>query len=198
MSTAVLIPVKSFDAAKGRLAETLTPEARSNLAQAMASQVVAAARPLPTYVVCDDDEVAAWAVEAGASVIWRPANGLNDAVTKARDALRSLGFERLIVAHGDLPFATALAWVDHGHGVTILTDRRQDGTNVLALPLDVDFVFAYGAGSANNHQLEAARLGLTCNLIHDERLGWDVDTPEDLVGAERPIPGLIPDVEGSQ
>lgn len=181
MSTAVLIPLKSFGAAKGRLAEALPPTERAALARHMASQVVKAASPLPAFVVCDDPDVAQWAVEVGASVLWRPANGLNSAVTQGRDAIRANGFDRIIVAHGDLPYATELAWVDQSDGVTIMTDRRSDGTNVMALPTEAAFVFAYGSGSAAKHEAEARRLGLSCDIVLDAKLGWDVDVPEDLV-----------------
>ncbi len=159
----------------------MAPDERADLAKHMAHQVVKAASPLPVFVVCDDPAVAQWAVEVGASVLWRPANGLNSAVTKGRDALRAGGFERLIIAHGDLPYATELAWVDQSDGVTIMTDRRNDGTNVMALPTSADFVFAYGSGSAAFHQAEAHRLGLSCDIVLDAKLGWDVDIPEDLV-----------------
>jgi len=59
-TVAVLIPVKAFGAAKGRLAEVLDGQARADLARSMATIVVAAAAPLPVTVVCDDDDVDAW------------------------------------------------------------------------------------------------------------------------------------------
>jgi 2-phospho-L-lactate guanylyltransferase len=57
----VLVPVKAFAEAKLRLAPALPPLARAELAKAMATAVLDAARPLPTAVVCDDLDVAAWA-----------------------------------------------------------------------------------------------------------------------------------------
>ena len=65
-------------------------------------------------------------------------------------------------------------------GVTIVPDRRGDGTNVLALPTAAPFVFAYGTGSARRHQAEAERLGLPVRVVPDDALGWDIDTPDDL------------------
>ena len=46
----------------------------------MAAQVVAACVPLPVAVVCDDQDVAQWASELGATVMWEPGQGLNGAV----------------------------------------------------------------------------------------------------------------------
>nr|MDP9021066.1 2-phospho-L-lactate guanylyltransferase [Actinomycetota bacterium] len=72
MDAAVLVPVKAFARAKLRLAPALDGPARESLARAMAARVVAAAAPLPVTVVCDDDDVAAWARTNGASVVWAP------------------------------------------------------------------------------------------------------------------------------
>lgn len=179
-ATAVLIPVKAFDLAKGRLAGALDPQRRAELARTMAEGVVAAAGPLPVFVVCASDEVAAWATGAGAEVIRFEPPGLNPAVTHGAAELARRGFDHLIVAHGDLPLARELAWVADFDGVTVVCDRRGDGTNVLALPLGTRFEFHYGTGSAEAHRSEATRVGLAHRTIVDHDLGWDVDTPEDL------------------
>lgn len=185
----MLIPVKSFDLAKGRLAEALDPQERAELARSMAERVVAAAEPLPTFVVCGSDEVADWAAGVGAEVIRFDPPGLNPAVAHGAAELTGRGFEHVIVAHGDLPLATELAWLAHFDGVTVVADRRGDGTNVLALPLRTDFAFQYGPGSARAHRAEARRVGLTHRTIEDPDLGWDVDTPDDLDLPERSSSG---------
>ncbi|MGI9615978.1 MAG: 2-phospho-L-lactate guanylyltransferase [Acidimicrobiales bacterium] len=179
-SAAVLVPVKSFREAKGRLAEALEGIERQRLAKRMASSVIAAAAPLRPWVVCDDHDVASWACTVDAGVIWRPADGLNAAVTDGVRFLAAAGYGMVIIAHGDLPLASELAWVADFDGVTVVRDRRGDGTNVMALPTNTSFEFLYGAGSAAKHQTEAERLGLAVRIVDDERLGWDVDTPEDL------------------
>lgn len=174
------MPVKSFDLAKARLAGALTAGERAGLARRMAAGVLAAAGPLPAWVVCDSHEVAEWAAGEGAGVIWRPGTGLNGAVTAAVEFLATSGYDQVIVAHGDLPLAADLGWVGAFEGVTIVRDRRGDGTNVLALPTGAGFVFAYGPGSAARHRAEAERIGSAVRVVDDERLGWDVDTPDDL------------------
>ncbi len=183
---AVLIPIKSFDLAKGRLSEAIAPADRAELARTMAGTVIAAARFLPVWVVCDDTTVAAFATGNGAGVIWRQSRGLNVAVQEGVAFLADQGYEQVIIAHADLPLASDLTWVakdkDGGKagGVTIVPDRRNDGSNVMCVPSTVGFQFAYGPGSSVAHQAEANRLGLTLRVIPDEQLGWDVDTPEDL------------------
>ncbi|HVN51240.1 MAG TPA: 2-phospho-L-lactate guanylyltransferase [Acidimicrobiales bacterium] len=180
-SAAVLVPVKAFAEAKLRLAPALDEHARSDLARSMATTVVQVAAPLPVFVVCDDDEVAAWAAEAGAEVVWRPGHGLNGAVTDGVDLLGSLGYERVIVAHADLPYAVDLAWVADFDGVTLVPDRHDDGTNVVCVPTGSGFTFSYGPGSFARHRTEAARLGLALRVEREPHLGWDVDLPDDLV-----------------
>lgn len=178
--TAVVVPVKSFDLAKERLSDALDGRQRAELARTMAAGVVAAGRPLPTFVVCGSNEVAAWAVSQGAGVIWLAKPGLNRAVSFACKALAADGYQRVIIAHGDLPLATSLAWVADFDGVTIVPDRRGEGTNVMALPLDSPFSFHYGVGSAAPHKAEAERRGLAVRIVSDPSLGLDVDTPTDL------------------
>ncbi len=179
-SVAVLVPVKAFRDAKGRLASALSPGERAELARSMADAVIRAAAPLRVWVVCDDEEVAAWAAGVGASVLWKPGRGLNGAVDEGVADLAELGVERVIVAHADLPHARDLAWVAEGDGVTLVPDRHDDGTNVAAVPATSGFVFAYGPGSFRRHVAEAERLGLPVRVVREPRLGWDVDLPDDL------------------
>lgn len=177
---AVLIPVKAFSDAKARLAEALDPTARAALAESMATAVVEAAAPLEVWVVCDDTDVAAWATRHGAKVLWKPGRGLNGAVNEGVADLAHLDVDTVIVAHADLPHADHLEWLADGTGVTLVPDRHGDGTNVIVIPTDSGFTFSYGPASFTRHRAEAERLGLDVTVVHDERLGWDVDRPEDL------------------
>jgi 2-phospho-L-lactate guanylyltransferase len=180
---AVLVPVKAFGAAKVRLAPALTSAARAALARSMAERVVAAARPLPVRVACDDEAVRSWAAAIGASVEWTPGLGLNGAVQQGVASLLAEGFDVVVVAHGDLPHASGLERLAHlGDAVVgLVPDRRDDGTNVLALPAAAaGFVFAYGPGSFARHVTEAERLGFAVRVERLPELQWDVDVPDDL------------------
>ena len=182
-SLAVLVPVKAFTEAKLRLAPALPPLARAELAKAMATHVLDAARPLPTAVVCDDPEVAAWARGQRALVIWEPERGLNRAVEAGVERLRAAGAECVIVAHGDLPLARGLARIARFPGVTIVPDRVGNGTNVICVPSAAGFTFSYGPGSFTRHTAEALRLGLPLRVVRTPALGHDVDLPSDLLPA---------------
>ena len=180
MTVAVLVPVKSFATAKLRLAPALAASERAPLARAMAEKVVAAAAGLPVAVVCEDPAVAGWARARGASVVWAPGRGLNGAVGQGVRALAGRGAERVIVAHADLPLAADLSWVGRFSGVTLVPDRRDDGTNVACVPATAGFRFAYGSGSFARHCTEARRLGLQLRIVREPLLSWDVDVPVDL------------------
>ena len=181
---AVLIPVKAFGAAKGRLAEVLDAEARADLARSMAAIVVAAAAPLPVTVVCDDDDVDAWARSVGADVVRVEGPGLNRAVEAGMDALTADGVAMVVVAHADLPRATRLDHCAGFDGITLVPDRHHDGTPVAAVPTGTGFRFAYGSGSFAAHVAEAERLGLAWRSLLDPDLAWDVDGPDDLAALE--------------
>ncbi|MDP9401909.1 MAG: 2-phospho-L-lactate guanylyltransferase [Actinomycetota bacterium] len=178
---AVLVPVKGFAAAKARLAPALGSQERESLVREMAEGVLRAARPLPVSVVCDDVEVALWAVAQGAAVVWAPTCGLNRAVDWGVAALAGTGATRVIVAHADLPLATELSPVADFEGVTLVPDRCEDGTNVACVPTAGAFRFSYGAGSFTRHVAETHRLGLPLRVMHEPLLAWDVDLPGDLV-----------------
>lgn len=180
LSAAVLVPVKAFHRAKVRLAPALPALERAALARTMAEGVLRAAGGLPTAVVCDDDEVAAWAASRGAEVVLAPNRGLNNAVAAGVAHLAAQGVAHVIVAHSDLPLADDLTWVAYFGGVTIVPDRHDRGTNVLGVPADAGFRFSYGPGSFERHQAEARRLALPLRIARRPDLTWDVDVPADL------------------
>ena len=122
----------------------------------MASTVLEAAGSLRAAVVCDDDDVRAWAEAQGAEAIWTPGLGLNGAVVAGVAHLARRGVDRVVVAHADLPLATDLAWLADTDGVTLVPDRHRDGTNVACVPATAGFSFAYGAGSFAAHRAEAS------------------------------------------
>jgi len=178
-----LVPVKSFAEAKLRLAPALPPARRADLAREMAAHVLAAARPLPVAVVCDDAAVADWARGEGALVVWEPGRGLNGAVQAGVERLAAAGAVQVVVAHADLPLAGPLGWAARFPGVTLVPDRRDDGTNVVSVPTGAGFAFSYGPGSFQRHSTETRRLGLALRVVREPSLAYDIDVPADLVAS---------------
>jgi 2-phospho-L-lactate guanylyltransferase len=186
----VLVPVKAFGEAKARLAPTLDAAGRDALARTMATRVLAATGSLPVAVVCDDPDVAQWAAEHGAMVLPEPGRGLNGAVEAGVQRLGTAGASEVLVVHADLPFAQEVAQLAGFRGVTLVPDRRDDGSNVVCVPTGAGFRFHYGPGSFARHQTEAKRLSLPCRVIRDPELTWDVDVPGDIPA------GMGPTVSG--
>lgn len=171
--------------AKGRLAETLTPPQRAQLAQDCAGTVVNAASPFPVYVACSDSDVAHWATTQGAEIIHCDTPGLDAAIATARAVLVTAGFDHVIVAHADLPLADTFTHIAREGQVTMVTDRHRDGTNVLSFPLRSDFYTAYGPGSLDNHIHIAESAALPWAIISDASLELDLDTADDLSEFEK-------------
>ena len=188
---AVVLPIKGFSDAKGRLEPVLSAENRASLAAFTAGGVLEATEGIDTFVVCDNDEVAQWARERGAMVVRQHKVGLNGAVANGVDTAQ---YKRdwVLIAHSDLPFPEALLSVIDftlvTSTVTIVPDRHLDGTNVLIIPSGCGFTFHYGPGSFAAHQAEAARVGLPVRVVQHEQLGLDIDTPDDL--AQLPVSWL--------
>jgi 2-phospho-L-lactate/phosphoenolpyruvate guanylyltransferase len=202
VETAVLVPVKRFQLAKRRLAGLLDDGERVALAKWLAGRVVAAAGPLPVFVACDDEDVAAWADAAGAEVLWTPGLGLNGAVESSRATISGKGFDHLVIAHSDLPLAGAagsLGRLATAGTICLVPDRSGGGTNVLAIPVEARFTPSYGAGSLRAHLGQALAIaerspaGLRVEVRRDPRLALDVDTPDDLAhpALERELPGWL-------
>jgi 2-phospho-L-lactate guanylyltransferase len=180
VNAVLLVPVKAFANAKARLATVLDDRDRERLARWTSARVLAAAGELPTYVACDDETVAAWATEHGATVLWHPGVGLNAAVNNSVAELRDAGVTDVVVAHGDLPRAHSLARLAAPGTLTLVPDRHGDGTNVIALPTDMPFEVAYGPGSYRRHLHAAIDAGLSVRVRRDPLLALDIDTPSDL------------------
>lgn len=176
----VLIPVKAFGLAKGRLSDALTEAERARLAQQMATHLVQAQENTIVAICCDDEGVSDWATSVGATTIWCPGTDLNGAVQHGLDQVRSAGYRSVAIAHSDLPLATSLHHLLDWAGVTIVPDRHRTGSNVMAIPASIDFRFSYGTNSFHRHVAEAVRHRKGLRIVHDPDLAWDVDSPDDL------------------
>jgi len=175
---AFIVPLKRFDVAKDRLRQGGTADV-DQLARDLAIGVLDACAPRHVIVLSESDEVSRFARERDVEVLESHALDLNGAVQHAYESL-GRRFERLVIVHGDLRRPRGLGDFEPGPGVTIVTDHRARGTNVLVVPTGLDFRFAYGPDSAQRHEFEARRLGVACLVVTDSPWRFDVDEPSDL------------------
>ncbi len=186
----MVVPVKELPVAKSRLA--LAPDERADLAAAMASDVVAAARACAVVdgvVVVTNDLRAAAALEAlGARVVADTSDaGLNPALADGTRLARGWWPRAGVAAlSSDLPCAraedlegalTAAAPYDRA----VLADARGDGTTLLTARPGVTLDPRYGASSRHAH-VTAGAVALPPGRWPG--LERDVDTPDDLAAAE--------------
>lgn len=176
-----MVPVKRFTAAKGRLAAVLGDDDRVRLSEWMASRLLDAVAELPTFVACDDPGVRAWAESRGATVIWGAGLGLNGAVDDGVRQIGERGFDQVVVSHADLPRPSPLPALASPGRITLVPDRRRDGTNVMCFPTATPLRARYGAGSFARHLSQACAGGSAIVEVRIDRdLSLDIDTPLDL------------------
>ena len=203
MRTLAILPVKSFGAAKQRLAPAFDGEARSMLARAMFEDVLASLRSVPGLdglaVVTADALAAAAARGAGAVV-------LPDTEQAGQSAAASIGvafalaedFERVLLVPGDTPLldpAELGVLLGSRRPVSIVPDRHGMGTNALLLRPPDAIAPSFGPGSLERHVTAADAVGRPA-LVHEvPSLMLDVDTGDDLsalVAALAERPGRAP------
>lgn len=185
-----VVPIKSFSAAKSRLAPVLTPEARRDFASRMAGKVVQSLLACPeiseTLIVASDPEVRQLALRLGARlcVLDRDA-GVNAAVEAGFRQVRG-GCERVLILPSDLPLASCgdfrrlLAAGPRKATLRIVADKEGRGTNALLLPAEAEFQFRFGENSAAAHAEVARKAGLEVEFMEIPGLALDIDTPADL------------------
>lgn len=185
----ILIPCKGFAAGKSRLAPVLTPDARAWLCETLLSRTLAAAlafagRGGRVAVVSPDRVALDLASSLGALAMEDHGQGLNPSLARANAELAGAG--PLIVLPIDLPRivpAALEALVASDYEAALAPDLARTGTNALGLgrAARVDFPFAFGEASFANHCAIARARRLAVRTVADERLGFDLDTPFDLL-----------------
>lgn len=192
MSTFAILPVKRFEAAKGRLEPGLAAGPRRALAEAMYVDVLTALRRSRgidrTLVLTADPGAQRVAEGYDAIPLDDPAeSGQNRAVLRGVAHARELGATRVLCLAGDTPMVDP-AEIDTLLGrprtadryVVVVPDRHGSGTNALLLsPPDV-LSPSYGVDSAHRHQVLAEEAGVAVEIAEVASLALDVDTADDL------------------
>jgi 2-phospho-L-lactate guanylyltransferase len=92
----------------------------------------------------------------------------------------------VLILPADLPLirpSDLKALFSHGKKppvVVIAPDRRLDGTNALFVDPAGLIEYGYGPGSFQRHSQRAAEAGARLEVVNSDRLGLDLDLPEDL------------------
>jgi 2-phospho-L-lactate guanylyltransferase len=185
-----LIPVKSLDAAKTRLATVLDARQRRDLALAMLADVLAALAGSPfvagVTVVSRDGAALALAGEYGAGILPDTTPNLNAALTHGAHMLAAGGVTSLLVLPADLPLLAApdIALLVGALGpapAAVLAPARDGGTNALVVSPADALPFLFGHGSLPAHLAAARESGVAARLVRSRGLELDIDLPDDLL-----------------
>ena len=184
MTTAVILPVKSFAHAKQRLGDALGGAERAALAEAMVEDVLdelAGAGLGPVIVVSREPRPRRPDV---VPVVDEREEGQSAAAMLGLARARALECDRALLVPGDCPLIEGgelrgLAARAESVDVAIVPDRHGTGTNALALTTDGRFEPRFGPGSRARHEEQARAKGLAFEVVQVPCLELDVDTGSD-------------------
>jgi 2-phospho-L-lactate/phosphoenolpyruvate guanylyltransferase len=194
MMTLAILPIKTLDDAKTRLAEELDRRPRRALVEAMFSDVLVALRRATlvdqVLVVSRDHNAQRIAGGYGAMVSDDEDSGHNDAAVRGITRAIELGASRVLLVPGDCPLLDPgqldelLARPLEPPCVLIVPDRHGTGTNALLLDPPDAMKPSFGPGSHDRHHRHATAAGITAHTVEVSSLALDLDTPEDLQAVE--------------
>lgn len=188
MRTLAILPVKSFDAAKRRLAPTLGPGLRRELARAMFTDVLTSLRRVPrldSVAVVTADQDADAAARSQRALVLRDTEQAGQSAAAAIGISFALteGFDRVLLVPGDTPLldpGEVAALLRVRRPVSIVPDRHGTGTNALLLRPPDAIAPSFGPGSLERHVAVAAAAGVASVVEKVPTLMLDVDTGADL------------------
>jgi 2-phospho-L-lactate guanylyltransferase len=189
--TWAVVPVKSLDQAKQRLAGILAAEERKELARAMAEDVLSALAANPELagilLVTRDPEARRLAARHGAYVLLEEdERGHTAAASLGARALARGGAAAILLVPADIPLVTpadvnaVLAVHGEAPAITLSPARDERGTNAVACsPADV-MPLRFGGDSFIGHVRRARAHGIEPQVVRRPALALDLDTPNDL------------------
>ena len=191
MTIWAIVPVKPLRRGKSRLAGLLTEEQRTGLNRYLLEHTLTILNKISdiehTLVVSRDPAALALTRSMGGrTVLEDGAPQFNTAIQRATIVAQSQGARAVLILPADLPLvepADLEALLSQGQTapvVVIAPDRRRDGTNGLFINPAGLIEYGYGPGSFQRHSQRATQAGATLVVVESDRIGLDLDLPEDL------------------
>jgi 2-phospho-L-lactate guanylyltransferase len=191
-----VVPAKTSQLAKARLAPALTADERAGLMLALLDHCLVALQrasvpgeaPVEVIVVTREESARALAARRGAATAPDSGEGPNVAVGRAVTQLARSGAPDapVCVLACDLPLldshsVVALWRAARQARLVIAPDRLGTGTNALVLPwADESFPFSLGPASCERHATAGHERGWEVKRLRLPTLGQDLDEPWDL------------------
>jgi 2-phospho-L-lactate/phosphoenolpyruvate guanylyltransferase len=188
MRTLAILPVKSFGAAKQRLAPALGSGPRQALAQAMFADVLASlgrVEGLDAVTVVTADPMAEAATRGQGVVVLPDSEQAGQSAAASIGIAHALanGFDRVLLVPGDTPLLDSgevTSLLAARRAVSIVPDRHGTGTNALVLRPPDAIAPSFGPGSLRRHIAAAEAAGVSPAVEEVPTLMLDVDTGDDL------------------
>jgi 2-phospho-L-lactate guanylyltransferase len=191
MTIWAIVPVKPLRLGKSRLSGVLADDERAILNRMFLEQTLEILQKIPqvaqTLVVSRDPAALAIAREYNARTVLEDGNpSLNGALTRATLLARNYATRGVLVLPADLPLLTQadllefLSYVSEPPCVVISPDRHQDGTNALLMSPGGLIQYSFGPGSFTRHCVAARQVGARLEVVQNDHIALDLDTPDDL------------------
>jgi 2-phospho-L-lactate guanylyltransferase len=193
-----IVPSKTLERAKTRLASMLEPEERRALSLAMLRDVLTALLGTRTIdrvaVVTQDNEVACTAYTMGAGVLLDGGKGHNAALEEAIAHCQRKGASAVLIMSADLPLLRSATIeqivaraIEHpAPRLAVLAPSREGtGTNAMLQRPPGVLPLRFGLNSLQLHQQVAEEQQVHVELAQAADLGLDIDTPADLLDFAR-------------
>lgn len=191
VDASVIVPVRSFDDAKRRLAPLLSGRERAVLARVMLADVleaaIAAVGRSSVTVVTSADRVADHARRTGVGVIDdQGAPGTNAAVRAGFVQIAAQRGGPVLALSGDIPGVisadiVALISAAERSRVALAAAPEDGGTNALACDRAGRISPCFGPDSFARHVAAANASGIRPAILLNQRLGLDLDEPHHLM-----------------
>jgi 2-phospho-L-lactate guanylyltransferase len=197
-SVHAIVPVNVLSKSKARLSTVLRPAERRELSVAMLKDVLAAlkrARRVRRVIVVSADKSARGiAGRFGATFLWEgKRRGLNKGIRLAIGKAERKGALVVLVIHADLPLIKPREidrFVEQSHGYSVVLTPSMDGSGTNALLMNPPEVIrpVFGQGSFKRHLRLARKRGTLSKVLRFRGIGFDIDTPQDLLDLKRKHP----------
>jgi len=191
MSLWAIIPIKPLSRGKSRLSSVLSDQERENLNHNLLNRSINCLKQVQEIdqiiIISHDPAVLSLSREFGVKTLQENRNtNLNNALRKATQAAKAFNATKLLIIPADLPFMMPEDLISmiykskSAPEIIIAPDRKMYGTNALFINptgiLDYDF----GQWSFKKHIEQAERKKISVVIYNNDRLGFDLDLPEDM------------------
>ena len=190
MTLWVIVPVKPLRRSKSKLNNILSDEDRAVLNLRMYENTLKVLShlkiPHQVLVVSKDSSVLSLARSYNAKTLQEDGDsGLNLALKKAVQVVKTYGGQSVLILPADLPFITkedleGVMEFSMGFSYILISpDRKMSGTNILLISPPDLIEFSYGPGSFERHVRQAQTQNAHIEVRKFDNAELDIDSPED-------------------